>query len=97
MIKNMTMFEKNAPTPTSMFLRSSSWDVAPLRRASVLWPADFSSSTSSLVCQKNKFEKQIHEMLRTSGAGGVWFDAGFAGSLHHGCSGLLAGHQSVLG
>jgi hypothetical protein len=31
MMKNMTMFEKNAPTPTSKFLSSSSLSVAPLR------------------------------------------------------------------
>ena len=34
--------------------------------------------------------------LRTQ-HGGLWFDARFVGSLHRGCSGLLAGHQLVLG
>ena len=33
MIKNITMLEKNAPTPTSMFLNSSSSLVAPFRNA----------------------------------------------------------------
>src|ERR1700691_5303138 len=66
MIKNMTIFEKNAPTPTSKFRSSSSLSVAPLRLASVLCPAAFSSSTSSLACQKNRYGLIVVPRIATS-------------------------------
>src|SRR5271166_420707 len=66
MMKNMTTFEKNAPTPTSKFLSSSSLSVAPFRLASVLCPAAFSSSTSSLACQKNKYGLIVVPRIATS-------------------------------
>ena len=66
MMKNMTIFEKNAPTPTSRFLNPSSSVVAPLRLVSELWPADFSSSTSSLACQKKRYGLIVVPRIATS-------------------------------
>ena len=66
MMKNMTMLEKKAPTPTSIFLISSSWSDAPFRIASVLWPAAFSSSTSSLACQKKRYGLMVVPRIATS-------------------------------
>ena len=66
MMKYITIFEKNAPTPTSTFRKSSSSTVAPLRRARVLCPSAFSSSTSSLVCQKNRYGLIVVPRIATS-------------------------------
>src|ERR1700724_3504195 len=65
-MKNITILEKKAPTPTSKFLSSSSLSLAPLRLASVLCPAAFSSSTSSLACQKNKYGLIVVPRIATS-------------------------------
>ena len=46
MMKNMTRFEKNVPTPTSSLRVASSLEVAPVRRMSMRRPIAFSSSTS---------------------------------------------------
>src|ERR1039457_5957158 len=65
-MKYITRFEKNDPTPTSICLAWSSIGVAPLRDSAVVKPAAFSSSTSSLACQKNRYGLIVVPRIATS-------------------------------
>ncbi len=54
MMKNITAFEKNVPTPISSFRSMISRSEAPRRSIVVRRPMLFSSSTSCEACQKKR-------------------------------------------
>jgi hypothetical protein len=65
-MKYITRFEKNVPMPTSnLRVRIAVW-VAPLRAFSVLRPDAFSSSTSCVACQKNRYGLIVVPRMATS-------------------------------
>jgi hypothetical protein len=66
MMKNITMLEKKAPTPTSIFRLSISSRVAPCRLRSIRRPMAFSSSTSCEDCQKKRYGEIVVPRMATS-------------------------------
>ena len=68
MMKYITRFETNIPTVTSIVATRNSNGDAPRRSPRVRLPADFSSSTSRLVCQKNKYGEMVVPRIATSTA-----------------------------
>jgi hypothetical protein len=65
MMKYMTRFEKNMPVLTSRRASASSWEVAPRRWARVFFPRLFSSSTSWVACQKNRYGEMVVPRMPT--------------------------------
>ena len=65
LMKYMTRLENSIPTPTSHLAYRSSPSVAPRRSHSRRRPGAFSSSTSWLACQKNRYGEMVVPRMAT--------------------------------